>query len=161
MLGLLCGGFGGGALLGARLAQQLSLRVDLPRLAAAAILAMPLPLFLLSPHTPWPAAMAAVGAFGFCAPLVNAPVVGMLTVRTPVELRPKVMTAVLMVATLAGPLGFLGSGLALRHVSLSAFFLVVPALLLLASLGMAAVLLRDPGAAPDDLAMPDVAHGQA
>lgn len=95
------------------------------------------------------------------------------------------LPALAMVATLAGPLGYLGAGLALRHVSLSAFFLVVPALLVLASLGMAAVLLSDPGAgsvvgtaadarpedraclrqppgaAADDLAVPYVAHGQA
>jgi len=161
VLGVLFGGFGGGALLGALVAQQAALHVDLRKLAAAAIVAMPLPLFLLAPHTPWLVAVLAVGAFGFCTPLVNAPVIGMLTVRTPVELRPKVMTSVMMVATLAGPLGFLAAGLALRHVSLSAFFLVVPALLVLASLGMAAVLLRDPRTAADDLAVPNVAHGQA
>jgi MFS family permease len=161
VLGLLFGGFGGGALLGALVAQRLAQTVELPKLAAAAIVAMPLPLFLLSPHTPAAVAGVAVAGFGFCAPIVNSPVVAMLTVRTPAELRPKVLTAVMTVATLAGPLGFLVAGLALRGVSLGAFFVGVPALLLLPSLGMGAVLLRESRAAARDVAVANVAHGQA
>jgi hypothetical protein len=84
----------------------------------------------------------------------------MLTVRTPAELRPKVLTAVMTVATLAGPLGFLVAGFVLRGVSLRAFFVGVPALLLLASLGMGAVLLRESRAAARDVAVANVAHGQ-
>ena len=67
---------------------------------------------------PWQAALVVVAAFAFFSPLVNAPIIGMLTVRTPEALRPKVMTAVMTVATIAGPLGFLAAGFALRYVSL-------------------------------------------
>ena len=107
-----------------------------------AIVAMPLPLFLLSPTTPWPAAVVIIGAFAFFTPLVNAPVIGLLTVRTPKELRPKVMTAVMTVATVAGPFGFIGAGYILRHVALGPFFVGLPALLTLGSLVFASVLLR-------------------
>jgi predicted MFS family arabinose efflux permease len=159
VLGVLFGGFGVGALLGALLAERLAQRVDLAVLAAAAIVAMPLPLFLLALHLPSAAASVAVAAFGFFTPLVNAPVLGMLTVRTPPELRPKVMTALMTVATLAGPFGFLGAGLVLRHVTLTELFLALPALLTLGGLAFAAVALRQPRAAAHDVAVADVAHG--
>jgi hypothetical protein len=83
----------------------------------------------------------------------------MLTVRTPAELRPKVMTAVMTVATMAGPFGFIAAGYALRHVDLGPFFLVLPALLTLGGLGMASVLLRQTRGTANDVAVPNVAHG--
>jgi predicted MFS family arabinose efflux permease len=159
VLGFLFGAFGVGALCGALVAQQVTQKVDLLKLAAVAIVAMPLPLFLLSPHLPWEAALFVVGGFAFFTPLVNAPVIGMITVRTPAELRPKVMTAVMTVATMAGPLGFIAAGYALRHVALGSFFLVLPALLTLGGLGMASILLRKSRGASGDVAMPNVAHG--
>jgi MFS family permease len=158
VLGFLFGGFGVGALLGALVAQQATQRVPLLRLAALAIVAMPLPLFLLAPRTPWPAAMVITGAFAFFTPLVNAPIIGVLTVRTPPELRPKVMTSVMTVATMAGPFGFIAVGYVLRHVALGPFFVALPALLTLGSLAFAAALLRAPAR---DVAVPNVAHGQA
>ena len=53
------------------------------KLAAFAMLAMPLPLWLLAIAMPWGAALVVVGAFAFFSPLVNAPIIGILTVRTP------------------------------------------------------------------------------
>src|SRR6059058_4423450 len=153
VLGFLFGAFGVGALCGAIVAQQVTQKVDLLKLAAFAIVAMPLPLFLLSPHLPWGAALVVVAAFAFFTPLVNAPVVGMLTVRTPAELRPKVMTAMMTVATMAGPFGFIAAGYLLRHVSLGSFFIGLPALLTLGSLAFAAVLLRQRDDAAGDLAV--------
>jgi predicted permease len=43
-------------------------------------------------------------------PFVNGPVIGVITARTPTELRPKVMTALISVSTLSAPLGFLAAG---------------------------------------------------
>ena len=128
VVGILFAGFGIGALAGAIVAQQLTQKVPLLKLAAVAIVAMPLPLFLLSPTTPWPAATIIIAGFAFFTPLVNAPVIGILTVRTPAELRPKVMTAVMTIATMAGPFGFIAAGYLLRHVSLGSFFIGLPAL---------------------------------
>jgi predicted MFS family arabinose efflux permease len=142
VVGLLFAGFGIGALAGAIVAQQLTQKVPLLKLAAVAIVAMPLPLFLLSPTTPWPVATLIIAAFAFFTPLVNAPIIGILTVRTPAELRPKVMTAVMTVATMAGPFGFIAAGYLLQRVSLGSFFIGLPALLTLGSLAFAAVLLR-------------------
>ncbi|HZR95182.1 MAG TPA: MFS transporter [Gaiellaceae bacterium] len=158
VLGYLFGSFGVGALAGAIVAQQLARKADLLKLAAIAIVAMPLPLFLLAVSMPWGAALAVVGAFAFFSPLVNAPIIGVLTVRTPAALRPKVMTSVMTVATVAGPLGFLAAGLALRYVSLATLFVVLPALLTIGGLAFAGVLLRH-RASPDVAAVPNVAHG--
>jgi MFS family permease len=153
IVGYLFAGFGVGAFLGALAAQQLTQRVPLLKLAAVAIVAMPLPLFLLSPTTPWPVATVVIGGFGFFSPLVNAPVIGLLTVRTPAELRPKVLTSVMTVATMAGPLGFVAAGYALQHVALGAFFIGLPALLTLGGLAFAAVLLRQRSDAAGEVAV--------
>ena len=156
MVGLLFAGFGVGALAGAIVAQQATQKVPLLKLAAVAAVAMPLPLFLLSPSTPWPAAMLIIGAFAFFTPLINAPVIGVLTIRTPAELRPKVMTAVMTVATMAGPFGFIAAGYILRHVALGSFFIGLPALLTLGSLLFAAVLLRHRTDAAGEIAVAGV-----
>ncbi len=142
VLGYLFAAFGGGALCGALAAQRLVRDVDLLKLASLAIVAMPLPLFVLGFSVPWSAALVVVAAVGFCTPLVNAPLMGVLTVRTPEALRPKVLTAMLAVASLAGPLGFVAAGELLRFVPLSTFFVVLPALLLLGGLAFAGVVLR-------------------
>jgi MFS family permease len=143
VLGYLFGAFGVGALCGALAAQQLARKADLLKLAAFAIVAMPLPLYLLTISLPWGLSGIVVGAFGFFAPLVNAPLAGVLTVRTPEALRAKVITATFTVATIAGPLGFLAAGEALRYISLSTFFLVISVLMTLGGLAFAAVLLRN------------------
>jgi len=152
-LSFLFGGFGVGALLGSIVAQQVTQKVPLLKLAAVAIVCMPLPLFLLAPHSPWPVATVIIAAFAFFTPLVNAPVIGILTVRTPPELRPKVMTSVMTVATMAGPFGFIGAGYLLRHIQLGPFFVGLSSLLLLGSLALAAVLLRGEEPAPVEAAI--------
>jgi predicted permease len=97
--------------------------------------------------------VAIIAAFGFFTPLINAPLIGILTIRTPAELRPKVMTAVMTVATMAGPFGFIAAGYALRHVALGPFFVVLPVLLTLGGLFFAAVLLRHRDDAPAEVAV--------
>jgi hypothetical protein len=76
---------------------------------------------------PWWLVIVVLGAFGLCAPLVNAPMIAVLTVRTPEALRPKVMTAVMTISGLVGPLGFLAAAQSMQYVSLTVVFLVVAA----------------------------------
>jgi predicted permease len=102
--------------------------------------------------------MVVIGAFAFFTPLVNAPQIGFITTRTPPALRPKVMTAVLTLASAAGPLGFLVAGESLRWISLTTLFVLVAAGLTALGLAAAAVILRGRAAA-DLVAVPDVAHG--
>jgi MFS family permease len=153
LLGFLFAGFGVGALAGAIVAQQATQKVPLQKLAAVAIVGLPLPLFLLSPTTPWPVATIIIGAFAFFVPLVNAPIGGIVLVRTPAELRPKAVTGFMTVAMMAGPLGFITAGYLLRNVTLGSFFIGLPALLMLGSLAFAAVLLRHRDDAPGKVAV--------
>jgi hypothetical protein len=51
--------------------------------------------------------------------------IAVLTVRTPEALRPKVMTAVMTISGIVGPLGFLAAAQSLQYVSLTIVFLVV------------------------------------
>lgn len=127
IVGWFFGAFGAGALLGSILASQLVRKVPLLRLTAGAILAMALPLWLLAVHMPWWLVFPVLAAFGFCAPLVNAPMIAVLTMRSPEALRPKVMTAVMTISGVVGPLGFLAAGEGLQYVSLTFVFLFVAA----------------------------------
>ncbi|HKI92337.1 MAG TPA: MFS transporter, partial [Gaiellaceae bacterium] len=154
VLGLLFGGFGAGALVGALVAQQLTQKVELAKLSAIGVVGLPLPIFLLATSLPWEAAMVVIAAVGFFQPLVNAPIFGILTVRTPAALRPKVLTAVMTVASLAGPLGFLAAGEALRGISVETLFLVIAAVLLVGGLLFARVLLRNGRSADPSVAVP-------
>ena len=127
ILGFFFAAFGAGALIGSLVAANLVRRVPLLRLAGVAILGMALPLWFLAISMPWPAVLVVLAVFGFCAPLVNAPVLAIVTMRAPEALRPKVLTAVLTFALIIGPLGFLAVGQALQHVGLRVVFLAIAA----------------------------------
>jgi len=125
IVGFLFAAFGGGALVGSLLASQLVRKVPLLRLASLGILAMSLPLWLLAIPMPWWVVVFVLGAFGCCAPLVNSPMIAVLTVRTPEALRAKVLTAVVTISSVIGPLGFLLAGEGLQYVSLSVVYVFV------------------------------------
>jgi hypothetical protein len=101
--------FGAGAVAGSLVAIRILPRVDPVRLGAAAFVALTLPIFALVAELPAWGVVAALFASAFFGPLVNAPLIGVITTRTPVSLRPKVLTALVTFAMLAGPVGlFLG-----------------------------------------------------
>lgn len=156
--GFLFGALGVGALLGAVVAQQLTKKGDLLKIAALAIVAAPLPIWLLSIAMPWYAAVLVIGTFAFFLPLVNSPLIGVFTVRTPAELRPKVMTALITLSGVAGPLGYILAGQALAHASVYLVFFVIAAALTASAIPFSLALLRGRAAA-DLAAVPDVAHG--
>jgi predicted MFS family arabinose efflux permease len=142
LLGFLFAAFGAGALIGSLIAAQFVRKVPLTKLAGLGILGMALPLWPLVLELPYALVLVALGAFGFFAPLVNAPVMGLLTVRTPKALRPKVMTAVMTISVLFGPLGFLAVGQALQYVSMQVVFLAIAAGFTTAAIAFSAAVRR-------------------
>jgi MFS family permease len=117
--------FGGGALVGMVLTFKLVEKVAPLKLAAFGIVAMMLPLWLLGLDLPAWAIMAVLFGASIPQPLVNAPLFGVLTSRTPEALRPKVMTALITVALLAGPIGLLIAGPLLEALGPRQVFLII------------------------------------
>ncbi|MCZ7588091.1 MAG: MFS transporter [Gaiella sp.] len=143
--------FGAGAVLGSIAAVRIVGRYDPLRLGATAFVMLTLPVFALSLELPVPAVMVALAASSFFGPLVNAPLIGVLTTRTPEALRAKVMTAVLTTAMLAGPIGMVLAGPLLESWGPRPVFLLVAAGQLLATIPFAVVAFRG-----DDVPQPVV-----
>lgn len=151
--GAFFGSFGAGAVLGSVIAMKVMHRFDPIRLGAFAFAALVLPLWLLGLDLPATGVMAVLFVSSIFGPLVNAPLIGVLTTRTPEALRPKVMTAVLTFALLAGPVGLVTFGPLLAAIGVHGVFAVVAAGQSVAVALFAAVALRrrdptEPATAP-------------
>lgn len=108
--GLFYAALGAGALVGSLTAALVVQKVAPLRLAALGIVAFSIPLWVLPFLPPWPVVFVALFLATLFTPLVNGPIIAVLTARTPPALRAKVITAVISVNTLAAPLGFLVAG---------------------------------------------------
>ncbi len=117
--------FGIGSVSGSVVSYRLVARLPLLKIAGAAMLLSAIPLWLLAAHLPWFGVAAVLLAFGFFLPFVNAPMMGVITVRTPAVLRPKVLTALFTVVTLASPIGLASSGPALQAWGPHAVYLAI------------------------------------
>jgi predicted MFS family arabinose efflux permease len=120
--GLFYTALGAGALVGTIVAVVVARKLPPLTMATIGILAFAVPIWAL-PATP-PAWVVVVTLFvaTLFTPLVNGPIIGVLTKRTPTELRPKVMTAVLALNTIAAPLGFLLAGQVLERSGVEPIF---------------------------------------
>jgi predicted MFS family arabinose efflux permease len=123
--GAFVGAAGAGSLVGSVIAMNVVGRVDPLKLSSVAIVADTLPLFLLGFHLPWWGVVATLFVAAIGNPIVNAPLLGILTTRPPEALRAKVMTAVLTFATLAGPVGLVSVGPLLARYGAHAVFVVI------------------------------------
>jgi predicted MFS family arabinose efflux permease len=113
--GLFYAALGAGALVGSLVAVAAVRKVAPLRLAAFGILAFSIPLWVLPFLPPWPVVFVALFVATLFTPLVNGPIIAVLTKRTPDDLRAKVITAVISVNTVAAPLGFLVAGQVLEQ----------------------------------------------
>jgi MFS family permease len=134
--------FGGGAVVGSVAALKLVPRFEPIRLAAVSLVALALPIWLLALELPALGVMAVLFVSSIFGPLVNAPLIGVITMRTPEALRAKVMTAVLTFALLAGPVGLFVVGPLLQAWGPHPVFLLIGAGELAATLFFAAIVLR-------------------
>ena len=148
--GVFFAAFGAGAVLGSLVAVRLVGRYDPLRLGATAFIALTLPVFALAIELPVPAIVVALALSSFFGPLVNAPLIGVITMRTPEAVRAKVMTAVITLAVLAGPAGMLIAGPFLESWGARPIFLLVAVGQLLAVIPFAVVAFgsRDAASAP-------------
>jgi MFS family permease len=136
--------FGVGAVAGSVVAVKLVARFDPLRLGASAFVALTLPVFALGLELPAVGVMAALALSSFFGPLVNAPLIAVITTRTPGPLRPKVTTAVITVALLAGPVGYAIAGPLLEAMGPRSVFVLVATGQLLATIPFALVAFREP-----------------
>jgi predicted permease len=103
---------------------------------------MTIPLWLLPLGLPAWGVMATLFVTMLFAPLVNGPIIGVVTARTPPELRPKVMTALVSVSTVSVPLGFLAAGQLLGRWDVEQVFAAVAVGLTANALAYATIALR-------------------
>jgi MFS family permease len=97
--------FGVGAVVGSLLVMKLLDRFAPLRLACLGMVLATLPLWIVAFDVSWPVACASVALCGLFVPMVNAPLMGMISTRPPVALRAKVMTAVMTASGLGSPVG--------------------------------------------------------
>ena len=140
--GLFYGALGAGALVGSLAAVVAVKRIPPLRLSALAILAFAVPLWVLPFLPPWPVVFVALFVATFFTPLVNGPLIAVLTARTPEDLRAKVMTAVISVNTIAAPLGFLVAGQVLERWGVAPLFGAVVVGITLLSMVFATIVRR-------------------
>jgi predicted MFS family arabinose efflux permease len=141
--GLFYAALGAGALVGSIVAVAAVRKVAPLRLSAFAMLAFAVPLWVLPFLPPWPVVFAALFAAMFCTPLINGPLVAVLTSRTPAGLRAMTITAVISLNTLAAPLGFLLAGQVLEHWGVVPLFTVVVAGVTWMAIAYGAIVLRN------------------
>jgi predicted MFS family arabinose efflux permease len=153
-------GFGIGALAGSLLVVKLLDRFKPLQIACVGIVAATLPLWLVVPSVSWPVAALAVVVCGLFVPLINAPVMGLVSVRPPVALRAKVMTAVMTASGLGSPIGRLVVGPIYRGAGNTGVWIeIAGGMTLGALLFIGAVLRFSPGDAADIAAVPAIPNG--
>jgi MFS family permease len=140
--GLFYTSLGAGALVGAIAAVFVAKKLAPLTMAAFGLLAFALPLWVLPATPPAWVVVAALFVATFFTSLVNGPIMGVLTARTPERLRAKVMTAVIAVNTVAAPLGFLLAGQILERWGVQPVFFGVAAGVTLLSLLFSSIALR-------------------
>ena len=140
--GLFYAALGAGALVGTFAAIAAVRRVPPLRLSGLAILAFSVPLWVLPFLPPWPIVFVALFVATFFTPLINGPLIAVLTARTPENLRAMVITAVISINTLAAPLGFLVAGQVLEHWGVAPLFAATVAGVMGMALVYSAIVLR-------------------
>jgi predicted MFS family arabinose efflux permease len=120
--GLFYAALGAGALVGSLVAMAAVRKVAPLRLSGFAVLAFAVPLWVLPFLPPWYVVFVALFVATFFTPLINGPLIAVLTARTPENLRAMVITAVISVNTLAAPLGFLVAGQVLERWGVAPLF---------------------------------------
>jgi MFS family permease len=119
---------GAGQVVGSLLTYRLVTRVRPMLLASIAALATGPPIWILVPHTPIWLVGFALAAVGASVPLINAPYIGMLTLRVPQALRGHVLQALVTINQVLGPVGYVVAGTLFAAVGLHPTYAIMAAL---------------------------------
>ena len=153
-------GFGAGMVLGYLVVMKLVETVPPVKLASIGMLLLALPLWVVVAPVPWPVACLAVVVCGSFVPLVNAPMMAIITTRPPAAVRAKVMTAVMTASGIGGPVGRVLVGpLYKAWGNAGVWTFLAGGVSLGALLFVAAALRSSRGDASDVVAVPPVTHG--
>jgi len=123
--GLLFATWAVGSLIGALGVVRFARKFPPVRMGVFASFGFAVPLWLLTlPLSPWEfgAVLAVSGVF---TPMVSAPLITLITLRTPKRLQAQVLSFVVMANLLAGPLGYALIGPAVQGVGLRGVFLII------------------------------------
>jgi MFS family permease len=132
--GFFIAAFGAGSIIGSLAAIVLAPRIAPMKLATIGIVWVSAPLLLLGVELSTVGVMAVLFAAGMGA-VATAPLIAIITKRAPGELRAKVMTAVITIVTITGPLAVVVSGRLLESIDVRTLMFV----LALGRVGMAVV----------------------
>jgi MFS family permease len=123
--GLLYAAWGGGALVGTLTVLPAANRLPPMTLGAIGSIGLTLPLWLLVVDLPsWQFALVLLVS-GFFTPMLNAPVITLMMLQAPDEVRAKVVTFILTMNLIAGPIAFMLTGPALDRWGLTPVYVVV------------------------------------
>jgi MFS family permease len=150
ILGWIFGAFGVGAVVGAVASYRVIGRVDRLLLASTASAGQTAVLWMVVPDLPWPVVAASVAVAGVFFPFLNACVVTVRTMRTPVPLRPTVHTAAVTVAMVLAPLGALAAGPALESFELGPVLAAIMVGNTICGIALAAAGLRERGSVAEE-----------
>jgi MFS family permease len=125
VLGLILGGLGAGAIVGAVAAYRLVDRIDALALASAAFACQMTSVWMLAIPAPWEVPCVALFAGGFFMSIVNSPTHALITLRAPRPLRPHVMSVFGTLFGVSAPLALIVLGSALTHADPRAVLVVV------------------------------------
>jgi predicted MFS family arabinose efflux permease len=140
--GILLSAIGAGQVVGSLLAYRLVTRIRPMRMAAAAVVLTAAPLWLLVPNLPLAVVAVALAVCGGSIPMINAPYLGMLSIRIPRALRGKVIQSLITINNVAGPLAFVIAGPLFVHAGLRAAYAVIAALATFASVNFILAVVR-------------------
>jgi predicted MFS family arabinose efflux permease len=112
-------------------------RLPAMRVGVLGFAIMAAPLWLLVATMPFGLMVAVMFLFGVGGPLGVAPIGGVLTTRSPADIRPKVVAAFLALTAVGSPVGALWAGFGVERIGFSATYAAVAASLTAATIVLA------------------------
>lgn len=142
--GLLFAAYGGGTLVGSFATYAALARFKATSLAVGAAALIAAPFWLLVPRVPLAVFVVAMAVIGFGNPMTNAPYFGILTVRVPPALFPKVLQAIIVSNQVIRPAAYATAGFLFASLGLHVIYAAAAVLATVASLNFILAVRSEP-----------------